>query len=41
VKGKKHIAANKLSRRPYYKEDSEDNLDINKFIALKLNIVGI
>jgi len=30
-----------LSRRPYYKDNLEDNLDINKFIALKLNVVGI
>jgi len=41
MKGKKHIIANKLSRRLYYKDNSEDNLNINKFIALKLNIVGI
>ena len=41
MKGKKYIAADKLSRRPYCKEDLEDNLDIDKFIALKLNIVGI
>jgi hypothetical protein len=41
MKGKKHIAADGLSRRPYYKEDSEDNLNINKFIALKLNVIKI
>jgi len=41
MKSIKHIAADRLSRRPYYKKDSEDNLDIDKFIALKLNIVGI
>jgi hypothetical protein len=41
MKGIKHIAADRLSRRPYYKEDSEDNLDIDKFIALKLNAIGI
>jgi hypothetical protein len=41
VKGKKHIAANGLSRRPYCEEDSKDNLDIDKFIALELNAVKI
>ena len=41
MKSIKHIAADRLSRRPYYKEDSEDNLDINKFIALELNAIGI
>ena len=41
MKGKKHITANRLSRRPYCKEDSEDNLNINEFIILKLNAVGI
>jgi hypothetical protein len=41
VKGKKHIAANKLSWRPYYKDNLEDDLNIDKFIALKLNVVGI
>jgi len=41
MKGIKHIIADKLSRRPYCEEDSEDNLDINKFIALKLDIIGI
>jgi hypothetical protein len=41
VKGKKHIIAYKLARRPYYEDDSEDNLDIDKFIALELNIIGI
>ena len=41
IKGKKHIIADGLSQRPYYKEDSEDNLDIDKFITLKLNVIGI
>jgi len=41
VKGKKHIIADRLSRRPYCEEDLEDNLNIDKFIALKLNAVGI
>jgi len=41
MKGKKHIAADGLSRRSYCKEDSEDNLDIDEFIALELDIVGI
>jgi hypothetical protein len=41
MKGIKYIIADRLSRRPYYKEDSEDNLNIDKFITLKLNIVGI
>jgi hypothetical protein len=41
MKGKKHIAADGLSWRPYYKDNSEDDLDIDKFIALELNAVGI
>jgi hypothetical protein len=41
MKGKKHIAADGLSRHPYYKDNSEDNLNIDKFIALELNIVKI
>jgi hypothetical protein len=41
MKGKKHIIADKLSWRPYYKDNSEDNLNINKFIILKLNAIGI
>jgi len=41
VKGIKHIAADRLSRRPYYEEDLKDNLNIDKFIALKLDIVKI
>ena len=41
MKGKKHIAADRLSRRPYCEEDSEDNLNIDKFIALELNAIGI
>jgi hypothetical protein len=41
VKGKKHIAADGLSRRPYYKDNSEDNLNIDKFIALELNAIVI
>jgi hypothetical protein len=41
VKGKKHITADGLSRRPYCEEDSEDDLDIDKFIALELNVIGI
>ena len=41
IKGKKHIIANKLSQCPYYKEDLKDNLNINKFIILKLNAIKI
>ena len=41
VKGKKHIAADGLSRRPYCEEDSEDDLDIDEFIALELDAVRI
>jgi len=41
MKGKKYTIADGLSRRPYYKEDSEDNLNIDEFIALELNVVGI
>jgi hypothetical protein len=41
MKGKKHIAADRLSRHPYCENDLEDNLNINKFIALKLNVVEI
>ena len=41
MKGKKHITADGLSRRPYCEEDSEDNLYIDKFIALELDAVGI
>jgi hypothetical protein len=41
VKGKKHTTADGLSRRPYCKEDSEDDLNIDEFIALKLDTIGI
>jgi hypothetical protein len=41
MKGKKHIAADRLSRRPYYKDDLKDNLNIDKFIILKLNVIRI
>ncbi len=41
IKGIKHIAADRLSRRPQQEDDSEDKLDINDFIIIELNIVGI
>ena len=41
IKGKKYIIADRLSQRFYYKEDLKDNLNINKFIALKLNAIRI
>jgi len=41
VKGTKHTAADGLSRRPHCEEDSEDDLDIDEFIALELDAVGI
>jgi ribonuclease HI len=41
VKGRKHTAADGLSRRPQSDLDSEDDLDIDEFIALELDAVGI
>ena len=41
VKGRKHTAADGLSRRPRCEDDSEDELDIDDFVAAELNLVGI
>lgn len=41
VKGTKHSAADGLSRRPQFKDDFKDELDIDGFVVLELDIVGI
>jgi hypothetical protein len=41
VKGTKHTAADGLSRRPYQEGDTEDEEDIDDWLAMELNAVGI
>jgi len=41
VKGAKHGAADGLSRRPHFSDDSEDDIDIDEFVADELEAVGI
>jgi hypothetical protein len=41
VKGTKHTAADGLSRRPWQEGDTEDDEDIDEWLAMELNAVGI
>ena len=41
VKGTKHTAADGLSRRPFQEGDTEEEEDIDDWIAMELNAVGI
>ena len=41
VKGAKHGATNGLSRRPHFSDDSKDDINIDEFVADKLEAVGI